>query len=335
MEFCGVFYETGYLRAVYDRIRKLFFVFLMAAVLTVGMMGQGMETINFGSVRLKDMAGRAAGEYAKGAETAGILFVSAAESIVSAESLPALSVMPDRPTESDTKDFEAVISGSGDEVSNTFITKESVSDISLNKETAPQTPIIETVFQNDSPIRGEMSEAPEIDENVLDDSVIEDGNAGDKTVIGGGFVTDASGMICGISDLSVISEDGYLILPSEGCRGIAAGAFASCKDIISEIYIPANISEIEERAFTDLTSLGWIEMEASAGYYTEDGVLFSKDGTCLLAFPPARTGNYKVPSHVTEIADGAFDRAGISVLDASDCSVLEIRSLPSYIELRR
>ena len=48
MEFCGVFYETGYLRAVYDRIRKLFFVFLMAAVLTVGMMGQGMETINFG-----------------------------------------------------------------------------------------------------------------------------------------------------------------------------------------------------------------------------------------------------------------------------------------------
>ena len=41
MEFCGVFYETGYLRAVYDRIRKLFFVFLMAAVLTVGMMGQG------------------------------------------------------------------------------------------------------------------------------------------------------------------------------------------------------------------------------------------------------------------------------------------------------
>ena len=60
MEFCGVFYETGYLRAVYDRIRKLFFVFLMAAVLTVGMMGQGMETINFGSVRLKDMAGRAA-----------------------------------------------------------------------------------------------------------------------------------------------------------------------------------------------------------------------------------------------------------------------------------
>ena len=43
MEFCGVFYETGYLRAVYDRIRKLFFVFLMAAVLTVGMIHFGND----------------------------------------------------------------------------------------------------------------------------------------------------------------------------------------------------------------------------------------------------------------------------------------------------
>lgn len=266
MEFCGVFYETGYLRAVYDRIRKLFFVFLMAAVLTVGMMGQGMETINFGSVRLKDMAGRAVAEYAAGVGTTGSFMISVTEIQISA-------------------------------------------DVSADLFTVPAV--------------------------ISDDPALEEGGVGDKTVIGGGFVTDASGMICGISDLSVISEDGYLILPSEGCRGIAAGAFASCKDIISEIYIPANISEIEERAFTDLTSLGWIEMETSAGYYTEDGVLFSKDGTCLLAFPPARTGNYKVPSHVTEIADGAFDRAGISVLDASDCSVLEIRSLPSYIELRR
>lgn len=293
MEFCGVFYETGYLRAVYDRIRKLFFVFLMAAVLTVGMMGQGMETINFGSVRLKDMAGRAVAEYAAGVGTTGSFMISVTEIQISADVSADLFTVPavisERSEDLNTGNSAAVVLPVEDAISDALMAEETIS-------------------------------------NIL---------PGDKTVIGGGFVTDASGMICGISDLSVISEDGYLILPSEGCRGIAAGAFASCKDIISEIYIPANISEIEERAFTDLTSLGWIEMETSAGYYTEDGVLFSKDGTCLLAFPPARTGNYKVPSHVTEIADGAFDRAGISVLDASDCSVLEIRSLPSYIELRR
>ena len=85
MEFCGVFYETGYLRAVYDRIRKLFFVFLMAAVLTVGMMGQGMETINFGSVRLKDMAGRAVAEYAAGVGTTGSFMISVTEIQISAD----------------------------------------------------------------------------------------------------------------------------------------------------------------------------------------------------------------------------------------------------------
>ena len=319
MEFCGVFYETGYLRAVYDRIRKLFFVFLMAAVLTVGMMGQGMETINFGSVRLKDMAGRAVAEYAAGVGTTGSFMISVTEIQISADVSADLFTVP------------AVISERSEDLN----TGNSAAVVLPVEDTVTDAPIIETILPNDPPISGELSDIPVIDENISDDPALEEGGVGDKTVIGGGFVTDASGMICGISDLSVISEDGYLILPSEGCRGIAAGAFASCKDIISEIYIPANISEIEERAFTDLTSLGWIEMETSAGYYTEDGVLFSKDGTCLLAFPPARTGNYKVPSHVTEIADGAFDRAGISVLDASDCSVLEIRSLPSYIELRR
>ena len=323
MEFCGVFYETGYLRAVYDRIRKLFFVFLMAAVLTVGMMGQGMETINFGSVRLKDMAGRAVAEYAAGVGTTGSFMISVTEIQISADVSADLFTVP------------AVVLPVEDAISDALMAEETISNILPGEETVPDAPIIETILPNDPPISGELSDIPVIDENISDDPALEEGGVGDKTVIGGGFVTDASGMICGISDLSVISEDGYLILPSEGCRGIAAGAFASCKDIISEIYIPANISEIEERAFTDLTSLGWIETETSAGYYTEDGVLFSKDGTCLLAFPPARTGNYKVPSHVTEIADGAFDRAGISVLDASDCSVLEIRSLPSYIELRR
>ena len=88
MEFCGVFYETGYLRAVYDRIRKLFFVFLMAAVLTVGMMGQGMETINFGSVRLKDMAGRA------GVGTTGSFMISVTEIQISADVSADLFTVP-------------------------------------------------------------------------------------------------------------------------------------------------------------------------------------------------------------------------------------------------
>lgn len=339
MEFCGVFYETGFLKAAYDKIRKLFFVFLVAAVLTVSMMEQGMETVSFGRVWLKNTAGRTAAEYAAGVGTTSSFMIPVTEvwipADVSADLFTVPAVISERSEDLNTGNSVAVVSPVEDVISDALMAEETISDILPKEETVPDAPIIETILPNDPPISGELSDVPVIDENISDDPALEEGSAGDKTVIGGGFVADASGMICGISDLSVISEDGYLILPSEGCRGIAAGAFASCKDKIAEIYIPANITEIEDCAFAGLPSLGWIEMEASAGYYTEDGVLFSKDGTCLLAFPSARTGNYKVPSHVTEIANGAFNQAGISVLDASDCPVLEIKSLPSYIELRR
>ena len=63
----------------------------------------------------------------------------------------------------------------------------------------------------------------------------------------------------------------------------------------------------------------WFEMESAGAYYTEEGVLFAEHGTCLLAFPAGRTGNYKVPSHVVRFAAGAFDSAQIEVLDATAC----------------
>lgn len=115
MEFCGVFYETGYLRAVYDRIRKLFFVFLMAAVLTVGMMGQGMETINFGSVRLKDMAGRAVAEYAAGVGTTGSFMISVTEIQISADVSADLFTVPavisERSEDLNTGNMNLIIKG--------------------------------------------------------------------------------------------------------------------------------------------------------------------------------------------------------------------------------
>ena len=55
-------------------------------------------------------------------------------------------------------------------------------------------------------------------------------------------------MICGIADTDVIS-DGYLVLPAEGCSGIRASAFAEVSEPITEIYIPANITRIEEGSF--------------------------------------------------------------------------------------
>lgn len=149
-----------------------------------------------------------------------------------------------------------------------------------------------------------------------------------------GFLVDASGMICGIGDPSVIS-DGYLALPDEGCTGLRAGAFADAPAVIMEIYIPANITDIEEGAFTGLGELEWLEAEASDKYYTEDGVLFSENGTCILGFPSARTGNYKVPDRVTRFAEDAFADAKLEIIDAVGCSLEDTGNLPPAIRLLR
>ena len=147
-----------------------------------------------------------------------------------------------------------------------------------------------------------------------------------------GFLVDTSGMICGIADTDVIS-DGYLVLPAEGCSGIRVSAFADVSELITEIYIPANITQIEEGAFACLSCLELLEAEGSDSCFTEDGVLFSENGTCILGFPSARTGGYKVPQRVTRFAADAFATAQIETLDAVGCSLSDTGNLPSSIRL--
>ena len=147
-----------------------------------------------------------------------------------------------------------------------------------------------------------------------------------------GFLVDTEGMICGIADTDVISE-GYLVLPSEGCSGIRASAFADVPEMVTEIYIPAGITQIEEGAFACLRNLEWLEAEGSDACFTEDGVLFSENGTCILGFPSARTGSYKVPQRVTRFAADAFATAQIETLDAVGCSLTDTGDLPSSIRL--
>ena len=147
-----------------------------------------------------------------------------------------------------------------------------------------------------------------------------------------GFLVDTEGMICGIADTGVISE-GYLVLPAEGCSGIRTSAFADVPELITEIYIPGNITRIEEGAFACLRSLEWLEVEGSDTCFTEDGVLFSENGTCILGFPSARTGSYKVPDRVTRFAADVFAGAQIETLDAVGCSLTDTGNLPSSIRL--
>ena len=160
-------------------------------------------------------------------------------------------------------------------------------------------------------------------------------NTGNGSVPGviDGFLVNESGIIYGISDPDLVVNDGYMEFPTEKCTGIAAGTFSSGLPTVREIFIPANITYIEEGAFSGLANMEWFEIESSGAYYTEEGVLFAEHGTCLLAFPAGRTGNYKVPSHVVRFAAGSFDSAQIEVLDATACILTDVSGIPENISL--
>lgn len=158
-------------------------------------------------------------------------------------------------------------------------------------------------------------------------------NSFEASVTENGFLVNESGMIYGIADPALIVTDGYMELPSEGCSGIAAGTFAAGFPEVREILIPSNITYIEEGAFAGLTNMEWYEMEPSGEYYTEEGVLFSGNGSCILAFPSGRTGTYKAPSCVERFAVGAFDSALLEAVDATDCSLGDTSQIPEYIAL--
>ena len=149
-----------------------------------------------------------------------------------------------------------------------------------------------------------------------------------------GYLINAEGMICGLSGSKEVIKDGVLRFPEEGCSGIAAGALADLGSQVEEIEIPANITEIQPGAFAGLSNLGWIEAdEANPAYVTVDGVLYTADGTVLLAFPAAWTGTFQVPESVKSFAEGAFDGTNLECIDARSCTLEQTGSIPETVKL--
>lgn len=207
-------------------------------------------------------------------------------------------------------------------------------EVSVPEGTAPVIPEVPEASVPEEPATS-VPEEPAI--SVPDDPAeqVPPENTGNGSVPGviDGFLVNESGIIYGISDPDLVVNNGYMEFPTEKCTGIAAGTFSSGLPTVREIFIPANITYIEEGAFSGLANMEWFEMESSGAYYTEEGVLFAEHGTCLLAFPAGRTGNYKVPSHVVRFAAGSFDSAQIEVLDATACILTDVSGISENISL--
>ena len=84
---------------------------------------------------------------------------------------------------------------------------------------------------------------------------------------------------------------------------IPFGCFWGCGNLES-IIIPESVTSIEECVFVGCSKLTDINFEGN-NFIVEDGAIYSKDKTILVAFPTAK-GNITIPDSISKIIGGAF-----------------------------
>lgn len=210
------------------------------------------------------------------------------------------------------------------------------------EEIAVEEPVVEEIVaekpgvKRDTTINGASEPIitnPDSMENVKNETEeeeepIEVGN------INTGYLINAEGVIYGLSGSKEVIQDGVLLFPEEGCSQIAGGALSDLGSAVEEIEIPVNITNIQSGAFAGLSNLGWIEADAAnPAYVTVDGVLYTADGTVLLAFPAAWTGTFQVPEGVKSFVESAFDGTNLECIDARSCTLEQTGSIPETVKL--
>ena len=210
------------------------------------------------------------------------------------------------------------------------------------EEIAVEEPVVEEIVaekpgvKRDTTINGASEPIitnPDSMENVKNETEeeeepIEVGN------INTGYLINAEGVIYGLSGSKEVIQDGVLLFPEEGCSQIAGGALSDLGSAVEEIEIHVNITNIQSGAFAGLSNLGWIEADAAnPAYVTVDGVLYTADGTVLLAFPAAWTGTFQVPESVKSFAESAFDGTNLECIDARSCTLEQTGSIPETVKL--
>lgn len=128
----------------------------------------------------------------------------------------------------------------------------------------------------DQTVPEEEAAVPGEEEEILPGEEDTNQEADPAPFVCGGFLCSGSGMIIGCEGVNL--TDGVLCLPSDAaCTGVAAGAFAPLGSEVMEIYIPANITLIENGAFDGLTELMYIEVHpANPVYGSSGGELYEK-----------------------------------------------------------
>ena len=85
-------------------------------------------------------------------------------------------------------------------------------------------------------------------------------------------------------------------------------AFADNNDI-TEVHIPVTVESIDRTAFVHCTSVRCFVVDSDNSYFASDenGVLYNKDKTRIVAFPQCYMGPYSIPEGVCMIGDATFE----------------------------
>ena len=99
---------------------------------------------------------------------------------------------------------------------------------------------------------------------------------------------------------------------------INKGAFELC-EALEHMKIPKSVSFIAEDAFNGCTSLDDFQVDTENTSYTSvDGILYNKNVTRLIKYPPAKVGKeFVIPNTVCEICNNAFEQ---TVLETVRCN---------------
>ena len=142
----------------------------------------------------------------------------------------------------------------------------------------------------------------------------------------------------GNSAFSSCEELTRITLPNS-VISIGNDTFLGCNKLTS-ITIPNSVTSIGERVFAGCSSLTAINVaEANKFYSSVDGVLFNKDKTELICYPPSKVDDsYSIPNSVTSIGASAFiycsnltnitlPKGVTSIGDSAFCNCLSLTSI--------
>jgi hypothetical protein len=99
---------------------------------------------------------------------------------------------------------------------------------------------------------------------------------------------------------------GNFVVPNAVTKIPAHGLQYGCSKVTG-LTISAGVAEIADGAFKGLTSLNTVELASgNTNFVLDDNVLYNSGKTKILLFPQLRTGDYTMPSSISEMGDYQF-----------------------------